>query len=279
MFKHKFYGLFAVAGTALLLSACVGDSFKQASRVGPPQQNVFAAALYSGYMDLAAAEKEEADFADSEVFAARALAIAGGKEVGPESLSFRKLPENKVLELTQAREEMMMLFEKGARLETPVAAADTQVSFDCWMQEQEENVQPRDIAMCKEAFFAGIGRIKHYYASRVITPVTFTVYFDSGRSNIDDTDLSNLGLAAAMLDKYPNAKAAVSGHTDTVGNPKANLKLSQERTQNVLKALQSLGISADRVSAESDGEDKPAVKTSDNTDEQANRRVELHLYQ
>lgn len=279
MFKSKSYSFFAAAGVALLLSACVGDSFKQASKAGPPQKNVFAAALYNGYMELAAAEKEEADFNDSEVFAARALAIAGGKDVGPEAISFRKLPENKVMELTAARDEMLMLFEKGARLETPVAAADTQVSFDCWMQEQEENVQPRDIAECKEAFYGGIGRIKHFYASRVITPITFTVYFDSGRSNIDDTDLANLGLAAGMLEKYPNAKAAVSGHTDSVGNAKANLKLSQERTQNVLKTLQSLGVAAGRISAESDGEDKPAVKTADNVAEQGNRRVEVHLYE
>lgn len=278
MSKHK-VPVFVAAGVALLLSACVGDSFSRANKATPPQKDVFAGALFNGYMGLAAAERQEADYKDSEVFAARALAISSGQAVEPEAIGARRLPDSKVMELTEARAKMMDLFEKGARLEVPVAAADTQVAFDCWMQEQEENVQPADIAACREAFFAGLDNIGHYYASRVITPTTFTVYFDSGRSNIDDKDLASLGLATAMLEKFPNAKAAVSGHTDSVGNPKANLQLSQDRTENVLKTLQSLGVAAERMSAQSDGEDKPAVKTADNVDEQANRRVEIHLYQ
>lgn len=277
--KHK-VPVFVVAGVALLLSACVGDSsFKRATKAQPPQKDVFAAALFNGYMGLAAAERHEADYKDSEVFAARALAISAGQVIEPESIAARRLPDDKVMELTEARAKMMALFEKGARLEVPIVAADTQIAFDCWMQEQEENVQPDDIAACRDAFFTGIGNIGNYYASRVITPTTFTVYFDSGRSNIDDKDLASLGLATAMLEKFPNAKVAVSGHTDSVGNPKANLKLSQDRTENVIKTLLSLGVAAERISAEYDGEEKPAVKTADNVNEQANRRVEIHLYQ
>ncbi len=39
-------------------------------------------------------------------------------------------------------------------------AANAQVMFDCWMQEQEENFQPPDIARCRDGFSAAIAAVE-----------------------------------------------------------------------------------------------------------------------
>ena len=46
----------------------------------------------------------------------------------------------------------MAALTAGARDKAPIQAANAQVNFDCWMQEQEENFQPDDIARCRSGF-------------------------------------------------------------------------------------------------------------------------------
>ena len=54
-------------------------------------------------------------------------------------------------ELTGVRADLMKALEDGRRTK-PQYAARSQAMFDCWMQEQEEDLQPSHIARCREAF-------------------------------------------------------------------------------------------------------------------------------
>ena len=42
----------------------------------------------------------------------------------------------------------------------PGPAAHAQVMFDCWMQKQEENSQPKDIGRCRAGFFAALAKLE-----------------------------------------------------------------------------------------------------------------------
>ena len=54
--------------------------------------------------------------------------------------------------LSGARSRLIAAFGAGARKRAPKQAAEAQLRFDCWMQEQEENFQPDDIdAPCRQA--------------------------------------------------------------------------------------------------------------------------------
>jgi outer membrane protein OmpA-like peptidoglycan-associated protein len=70
-------------------------------------------------------------------------------------------------------------------------------------------------------------------------------------------------------------EVAVVGHTDTMGEAKANLALGLKRAMTVRNILVQAGLPASTVVVSSHGEADPIVKTRDQTPEPRNRRVEI----
>ena len=74
---------------------------------------------------------------------------------------------------------------------------------------------------------------------------------------------------------------SVEGHTDSIGSDAYNQKLSERRAENVASALESGGVSAEKVTAKGYGKRYPVAPNSnpDGTDNAAgrakNRRVEV----
>ena len=85
------------------------------------------------------------------------------------------------------------------------------------------------------------------------------VYFDTGKDGLrgeSDAELANL---AGLMTKYPTLKVEVQGHTDNVGDPTANLTLSQSRAERVRDMLSTkYGIAAD-ISSRADS-DRPSPR-------------------
>ena len=68
----------------------------------------------------------------------------------------------------------------------------------------------------------------------------------------------------------------IAGHTDTVGNPTHNFKLSQDRARSIAAWFRKRGVKIP-ISYEGFGETSLAVKTADNIDEIKNRRTDYIL--
>lgn len=126
--------------------------------------------LHDGYARLAKREDYEHDFDDVEKFQNRSLRAAEGQLVSPERLSARDLPEYSIGELSLARARLEDAFYAGASLKMPEIAARAQVMFDCWMEQQEENIQQHDIDECKAAFTAAMAQLES--KSKVIQPTS-----------------------------------------------------------------------------------------------------------
>jgi OOP family OmpA-OmpF porin len=254
-----------------------------------PSGSDFSKNLYSGYIGLSKSEYGEGDYQDSDNFAVRASAAAGGKPGQPESIASRKLPKDKVGELSDARARLMAALGAGARDKAPIQAANAQVNFDCWMQEQEENFQPEDIARCrsgfKQALLGAEAAVKPAPMAKAAPPkkamppkkVTqkFVVYFpfDSSKLTPDSTRVVLRAIDAA---KGLKAKRVyISGHTDTAGPHQYNNKLSEMRTNAVAEVIKGGGISGRKLGLGSFGQNVNAVKTPDGVRSQPNRRVEI----
>jgi outer membrane protein OmpA-like peptidoglycan-associated protein len=67
----------------------------------------------------------------------------------------------------------------------------------------------------------------------------------------------------------------VCGGTDSTGSAAANLRLSQQRADNVLQGLVARGIPVERFQILAKGETEPAVPAPEGTPEARNRRVEI----
>jgi outer membrane protein OmpA-like peptidoglycan-associated protein len=68
----------------------------------------------------------------------------------------------------------------------------------------------------------------------------------------------------------------IAGHTDTVGSPTHNFKLSQDRARSIAAWFRKRGVKIP-ISYEGFGETSLAVKTADNIDEVRNRRADYVL--
>ncbi len=78
---------------------------------------------------------------------------------------------------------------------------------------------------------------------------------------------------ADSLKTNPDLDLLIEGHTDNVGNPAYNQKLSMNRAEAVKKELIKLGIDAGRIQVKAYGDNRP-VATNDNAEGRAkNRRV------
>ena len=105
--------------------------------------------------------------------------------------------------------------------------------------------------------------------------VTLYVNFDTGRSTIKPDSAETLDAAAAALKAAAELRVEVAGHTDNVGTPEANLKLSQDRAQAVMAALTERGIKAERLTAKGYGQTAPVADNRTEDGRAKNRRVEL----
>jgi peptidoglycan-associated lipoprotein len=62
---------------------------------------------------------------------------------------------------------------------------------------------------------------------------------------------------SAFLKKFPNIKIQIEGHCDERGTNEYNLALGERRANSTKKYLLSLGVSENRMSTISYGEEKP----------------------
>jgi hypothetical protein len=73
----------------------------------------------------------------------------------------------------------------------------------------------------------------------------------------------------------PGLRLTVEGHTDNVGAPEYNRRLSDSRARSVVAALMARSIEASRLKAVGYGQDKPIADNSGEEGRAKNRRVEL----
>jgi outer membrane protein OmpA-like peptidoglycan-associated protein len=103
------------------------------------------------------------------------------------------------------------------------------------------------------------------------------VLFDTNSSALAPGAYERLRSVAASLQRYPDTNIVVKGHTDSSGAESYNLKLSEERAENVRKYLVAEGVSASRITAIGFGEAYPLVSNDTSSGRQQNRRVELEI--
>ena len=83
------------------------------------------------------------------------------------------------------------------------------------------------------------------------------IFFDFDKYDIRPADTEILKGNSAFLKKFPNVKIQIEGHCDERGTNEYNLALGERRANSTKKYLTSLGVTADRVSTISYGEEKP----------------------
>ena len=248
----------------------------------------FNQALHKYYTETSSAEFAEGDYKDSDYFASKAIAAAKGEEVMPQPVGERKIPSDKVDVLTSARERLMAALNGGGRLKAPDDAGRAQAYYDCWLQEQEENFQPKDIEFCRSEFFASLRNVEAAIAEKVMAPppappppapeaAMFQVLFDFDSSDIREDQQSAVQVAIWAAEAGAGRTVSLTCHTDTSGAVDYNQALSVRRCNSVTGAMLEAGIDRSRIVSFPVGQTQPLVETGDGVVEQANRVVVITL--
>jgi outer membrane protein OmpA-like peptidoglycan-associated protein len=119
------------------------------------------------------------------------------------------------------------------------------------------------------------GLIERRLAEEKRTDV-YGIYFDFASDRLRSESEPVLQEIAGALSRHPDWTLRINGHTDGVGGPAANLRLSERRAAAVRGALvERFGIAADRLDAQGFGATVPKAGNDTREGRARNRRVEL----
>jgi peptidoglycan-associated lipoprotein len=242
-------------------------SLKKAEELAPERERpakleAERAAKETKEVELARIKEEESRKAlEKEVESRKVLE----KEVEARKVLEKEVKARKVLEKeVEARKvlekEVKAKKEAAAAAEKEVVAAKEKVAkLEAEQALKEKEEKAKEEAVRKE--FEKSLVVKRYpgiegevLESKLIKDIHFN--FDKYDIRPGDTEI--LKENAALLTKHPSVKIQIEGHCDERGTIEYNLALGERRANSTKQYLISLGISSDRISTISYGEERPS---------------------
>jgi OmpA-OmpF porin, OOP family len=101
------------------------------------------------------------------------------------------------------------------------------------------------------------------------------IYFEVSKSDLLTASFAELNKLVTMMEDNPLMEIRLEGHTDIVGDPDANLELSQDRVDACETYIVKKGIASARIQAVGYGDTRPIVKKGTDEERKVNRRVEF----
>jgi OmpA-OmpF porin, OOP family len=282
---------------AAIVFAAYGSRLQAQTSDAPSGADKFNQTLAQDYQALSEIEGRLGDRRDAETYARRAAAAAGGEPTAPDQIELRQpfLKQKYVSELSEARQRLMAALGGTGRSNAPMSAARAQTSYDCWLEQASEDLEPDDIEACKRTFLSAVGEVENAVAQVEPPPVpqpspspspqmpaTGTnivsldgTHFDFDKSTLRPAAITKLDAAVKIMNDNPGIEINIEGHTDSVGSDAYNEKLSERRAAAVRAYLVREGIDDSRLNSIGYGESRPEASNDTAEGRAQNRRVDL----
>lgn len=105
--------------------------------------------------------------------------------------------------------------------------------------------------------------------------ITQQIHFEYNKATIRKESHPVLDAVVEVLQRLPDIKIEVQGHTDSQGSAAYNKKLSNSRAGSVMKYLVARGIAASRLTSNGYGFERPLVPNTSPQNMALNRRVQF----
>ncbi len=143
-------------------------------------------------------------------------------------------------------------------------------------------LEPADVAVASGADAAKAEAMLARALQDGYTITMDKIKFDPGRASLNRSFVQHLDAVVELLQRYPEMEIDLVVHTDSRGDAKANLNLSQERANNAKTYLVYRGIAAERIQAIGKGDAEPRNRCGrgiDCTDaeHEVNNRLEIRV--
>jgi len=112
-------------------------------------------------------------------------------------------------------------------------------------------------------------------AEEAIDLASLRLYFAFDDYSLSTKAKENLEKLGAWMNRNPQTKVQVEGHTCDIGTAEYNLALGERRATSAKMYLERLGISPSRLSTISYGEERPMVPNKEEANRSKNRRDEF----
>lgn len=112
----------------------------------------------------------------------------------------------------------------------------------------------------------------------VIEKLVLRFNFEFNSTDLDEASQEYLNDLSAALKENMHMKVKLTGHTDNVGSPGFNMRLSLYRANVVRQYLIEKGVDTSRIEAQGKGLTEPLNENKSEAERALNRRVELLIY-
>ena len=254
--------------------------------------------LVDEYRQLAKFEQHRMkDERDANRWALKGLDAARTGDVPPEDPRDWDLPSDARKDIEEGHAALTALRSGPARDVAPDSLAKAQTSFDCWVEQSEENYQPKHIENCRKKFWHALRAAETSVADAskptpapkpkpapsaapapvAPQPVRMELFFDFDSATLRKAHDKDIAATVALHRQRTNAKIVIEGHADRVGSTEYNRRLSAERARVVMDRLVAEGVSPGDIEVRWEGETEPLIKTGDGVRNERNRRVEIYV--
>ncbi|MEZ4946977.1 MAG: OmpA family protein [Cyclobacteriaceae bacterium] len=212
--------------------------------------------------------------ADTLIYATGKITSAETKEAIEARISYQSLPYGSVVGMLSGSSYRIPLFNERYSITVEAAGyAPSKYMLDP-AEAGEDRILLRDIELGLPSSALDVAHETHTEGKVLVLK---ELIFEQGRAKIGANSYAELDKVVTMINQNPNMVIQLEGHTDTRGNPKANLKLSQSRVEAVKDYLVSKKIPKSKVKTKAFGGTAPISKEDTEEAHRLNRRVELRI--
>lgn len=231
---------FALLATLLVTTGCAEYHRRELESM-PNRGPQFNCSLAKEYENIG--RMEQVDMFDewsANHYFCKAILAKKGCCVLPTSPCEVSTPKEKLPELLTARQRLMRALCAGARKKAPRLTAHAQAFYDYWVEQQEEEWQHRDIAVCRHTFYKTIAEIELILMGGFhdVLP-DYSVLF---AINSDHLSLQSLAVIDKIAQAAKGRHILLLGHTDRVGETQHNKNLAKRRALAVQKEFLRRGF-------------------------------------
>ncbi len=199
------------------------------------------------------------------VTAAAAVVLSGCVSTS----KYERLEADKNQEIANLQKENAALQQQKKELQT--ASEQNQAQYDALVKKLSTEVLQGQLQV-------------RQYKNMLSVDVAEQIFFESGQAALKDSGKEVLKKVGEALKSYDKKLIRVVGHTDNVPIAKSmqnvyptNWELSATRATNVVRYLQEIGLSPERMVASGRGEYEPVAPNDSPGGRQKNRRIEIML--
>lgn len=122
------------------------------------------------------------------------------------------------------------------------------------------------------------GSVTQRLGAGIVVTLPEGMLFAQDSDELTPASRDNLRRLTTSLEKYPNTRIMIVGHTDTQGGTDHNLSLSERRAQAIASLLEQIGVNRARMTVLGRGDAEPIATNDTDAGRQWNRRIEIAIY-